>query len=126
MKKILFGLIISSIAATLILQIFNNHWWALFITCIVYLIILFAVICNAKINFWNFLIFQWLFIRLCYFTDDWNNIITCGFIFPVYPLTGWTLLGRKIRFHPKNGWKIVLYKVKYQTNPMNKRMDNII
>jgi hypothetical protein len=108
-KKQFFGLMMGSIAATLIMQIFNNYWWALPIACAAYLIILFAVLCNTRIGFWNFLIFQWLFIRLCYFSDSWGNVVSRGFIFPICPLTGWTFIKWSIDFYPNKVWKVVLY-----------------
>ena len=37
----------------------------------------------------NIIVLQWLFVRLFYATNDQDEVVNYGFIFPVLPLTGW-------------------------------------
>ena len=43
----------------------------------------------SKLYLINFILFQWVFIRLCLFLDDGGVQTHWGFLFPVVPLTGW-------------------------------------
>jgi hypothetical protein len=71
------------------LPAFNRDLIITIIAFIIYVAIVHSINSPSRLGWWNWVICQWFFFRICQFCDDFDNVSGYGILFPIIPLTGW-------------------------------------